>query len=131
MRGHKLLMALLASFMCAVVGMTAVAVAHAITAPSATTIRYREARGRFKGRVTSPRAKCQRRRHVVLMKQTATGARAVGHDRSNRYGRWRIAEPSASGTYRAVVRRRLYEKQDPFHSHLCQRAESVAITVDP
>lgn len=131
MRRHKVLMALLACWMCAAVGMTAVAVAHTVTAPSATTIRYREARGRFKGRVTSSRPKCERRRRVVLMRDTASGPRAVGRARSNRYGRWSISEPNASGTYRAVVRRRFYENQDPFHAHLCQRAQSAAITVDP
>ncbi|MFN2587011.1 MAG: hypothetical protein ABR613_02675 [Actinomycetota bacterium] len=107
----------------------AAAFAHAYSAPSATTLRYDEDDGRFRGRVDSPRRSCEEQRKVKLVKHTSSGNEVVGRTRSNAKGRWSIEQGNANGAYHAVVVRRNHTP--PGHIHQCQRGTSGTITVDP
>jgi hypothetical protein len=62
-------------------------------------------RGKFRGRVRSPRNACERRRSVVLKKVRPGPDRTVGRDRTNRRGVWRINKPNARGRFYARVQR--------------------------
>ncbi len=103
--------------------------AHEFAAASSTTIRYREATGVFRGRVTSSKGSCERRRKVKVVKETDSGSKVVGKDRSNRRGRWKVSVPNANGTYSAIVVRR--EQSYVGHVHICERGRSSTISVDP
>ncbi len=105
------------------------AAAHQYTAPSSTTIRYVENEGEFRGRVTSPRAACERNRKIKLVRESEEGRVVVGRDRSNRRGRWRIDQPNPNGVYRAIVVSR--SNVVPGHVHRCERGTSPSITIEP
>jgi hypothetical protein len=62
-------------------------------------------RGKFRGKVRSPRNACERRRTVVLKKRRPGPDRTVGRDRTNRKGVWRIRKPNARGRFYARVQR--------------------------
>jgi hypothetical protein len=102
---------------------------HAYSAPTATSLRYDEDSGRFKGRVESPRRQCEHGRTVKLLKHTGSGKEVVGETRSNTEGRWSIEEPTANGVYSARIVRR--ERTPVGHVHACQRGASGTVTVDP
>jgi hypothetical protein len=105
------------------------ALGHAYSAPSATSFRYDEDDGRFKGRVESPRRPCEGSRKIKLREHTDDGTEVVGRTRSNAEGRWSIEQPTANGVYSAVVVRR--ERTPTGHVHACQRGASGTVTVDP
>lgn len=120
----------MAWFAClAVAALAGAALAHAYSAPTATSIRYDEADGRFRGRVNSPRQACEARRKVKLMKQSNDGRKVVGRTLTNKNGRWSIRQSNANGVYSAVVVRR--ETALDGHVHQCQRGASGTVTVDP
>lgn len=108
-----------------------VAVAHETAATSATTFRYSEAQGKFQGRVTSPQDRCERNRVVKVLHETPQGMELVGKTTTNSDGSWRVGEPNANGVYRAVVVRRVSRNDQPRHIHICQRAESSTVSVNP
>jgi hypothetical protein len=62
-------------------------------------------RGKFRGKVRSPRNACERRRTVVLKKKRPGRDKTVGRDRTNRRGVWRINKPNARGRFYARVKR--------------------------
>jgi hypothetical protein len=62
-------------------------------------------RGKFRGKVRSPRNACERRRTVVLKKVRPGRDRTVGRDRTNLRGVWRINKPNATGRFYARVQR--------------------------
>lgn len=105
--------------------------AHKFEAATSTTIRYREGTARFRGRVSSTRERCIRRRVVKVVRETESGPVVVGKDRSGREGRWTVSEPNANGAYHAVVKRRFTSDPEGVHIHDCQRGVSATITVSP
>lgn len=105
--------------------------AHETAAASATTFRYSETRGKFQGRVSSSQDRCERNRIVKVMQETPQGLQFIGKDRTNSEGRWRVPEPNANGAFRAVVKRRITSRNEPRHVHICQRAESSTVSVNP
>ncbi len=124
---RRSLVALVLAAMAASLG--GLALAHAYSAPSSTTLRYDEDGGRFRGRVESPRRPCEQQRKVKLVRLTSDGREVVGRTRSNNRGRWSIEEANANGAYRAVVVKR--DRTPPGHVHNCQRGTSGTVTVDP
>ena len=112
-------------------GAASMAIAHETAAASATTFRYSEASGKFQGRVSSPQARCERNRVVKVSQETPQGLEFVGKTRTDSEGRWRVSEPNANGAYRAVVVRRVGRNDRPRHIHICQRAESSTVSVNP
>ncbi len=108
-----------------------VAQAHVYTAATSTTVRYVEADGKFKGRIDSNRPNCKGHGSSRLKRITPDGSKVVGSDVSGTRGRWRISEPNAAGTYRAVVRARDDQGGNATHNHQCLRAASGTVTVDP
>jgi hypothetical protein len=65
-------------------------------------------KGRFKGRVRSPVRNCKSGRKVVVKKVRRGRDPAVGKDRTNRKGAWRMPKRRAKGRFYAVAKKRRY-----------------------
>jgi hypothetical protein len=104
--------------------------AHTRRARSRVTIRYKGRLDRFQGRVVSRRARCERRRLVLLVKaRRGISDRVIDRDRTNRRGRWRIPRRRPRGRFYAIVVRRLSTTgygPGP-HRHICKRDRSRTI----
>lgn len=105
--------------------------AHETAAGSSTTFRYAEGQGKFQGRVVSSQARCERNRIVRVVEETPQGRELVGRDVTNSEGKWRVPGDNANGVYRAIVNRRVGRNDQPRHVHICERAESSTVTVNP
>jgi hypothetical protein len=102
---------------------------HVTADASAVSVRYIEDIESFKGRVSSTENDCVRGRTIKLFKETSDGRTLVGTTTTGRHGRFKLKEANANGTYRARVARR--ETGGMGHRHICQRAESGTVAVNP
>lgn len=106
------------------VGGAGLAVAHETTFRSTVTGDSRPGPGQrevtFFGEVTSPKAKCVKRRTVELY-DLRTVASKVGETESNADGEWEITAPTGRlrGTQYVQVRKKTLVKRDG-HRHKCK-----------
>jgi hypothetical protein len=74
-----------------------VASAHTVRFESEVTIEYSADPSTFFGTVSSPRVGCVPRRLVTLYEEAPGADTALGSDRTNQEGDWRIPEPLGDG----------------------------------
>ena len=94
--------------------------AHETTFPTRVTARYRPEV--FSGKVSSPRAACERRRFVQVV---SPGGHVWAIDTTDRRGRWRAksADDPPSAEYTVIVgERQLSSSQG--HRHICSDAST-------
>jgi hypothetical protein len=97
-------------------------------AESDVSIRYREEKERFAGRVTSHMRWCEKNRKVVLKKVRKGDDRRLAATQTNDEGRWRIDDVGVRGRVFAVARRK--ERTYGIDSRdICYRAKSKTIHV--
>ena len=102
--------------------------AHTFTANSTVSIRFHD--GKFKGRVRSPRERCEKRRLVKVFKARPNRPDVfIGDDRTNDDGFYRVDKPSGvSGKfYAAATRKETHHPNYPAQIHRCRRAISRII----
>lgn len=75
---------------------------------SSVSIRYDSDTASFRGRVRSPRPRCERGRKVTLKKERAGTDRALAATTTNRRGRWRIARADPKGSFYARAARKRF-----------------------
>jgi hypothetical protein len=105
-----------------------VASAHTVRFDSEVTIEYSADPSTFFGTVSSPRVGCVPRRLVTLYEEAPGADTALGSDRTNQEGDWRIPEPLGDGGifYARVARR---DMGGPGHDHICKAAKSDGLAI--
>ncbi|HZJ03273.1 MAG TPA: hypothetical protein VFE20_06285 [Thermoleophilia bacterium] len=102
--------------------------AHTFTANSTVSIRFHD--GKFKGRVRSPRERCEKRRLVKVYKARPNRPDVfIGEDRTNDNGFYRVRKPrGVKGKFYARATRKVTQHPNyPTQVHRCRRALSRVI----
>ena len=96
------------------------------TFDSRITIAYNGRRNVFTGRVTSESARCEAGRGVVVKKVKRGKDATVGKARTNRRGRYAVAERNAEGRYYSKVKRKQFAGRNN-RTIVCKPARSRTI----
>jgi hypothetical protein len=107
----------------AIVLVTDVAGAHKARFASVVTIHVSRSGG-FGGSVYSIKPRCEKHRLVKLVAETAGDDEAVGDDRTDSKGRWKVNITGSTGYYAHVTRKVLTR---PGHRHVCRGDRSRVI----
>lgn len=102
--------------------------AHTFTADSTISIRFEN--GKFRGRVRSPRERCEKRRLVKVYKARPNRPDVfIGEDRTNDNGFYRVRKPrGVKGKFYARATRKVTQHPNyPTQVHRCRRALSRVI----
>ena len=98
--------------------------AHTFTVNSTISIRFED--GKFKGRVRSPRPRCEKRLVKVFKARPDRPDIYIGQDRTDDEGRYVVPKPpGASGKFYARANKKFTGKYP--HRHRCRRALSRII----
>jgi hypothetical protein len=90
-----------------VVGVGGAAMADATTQQVKSHIKITEGRpDLFKGKVTSKRAACEKRRRVRLFYRAGKGDMIIGKARTDSHGRWSMPGTYEAGAYHVEVQRK-------------------------
>jgi hypothetical protein len=117
----------------AVAVLAVVAAAHTARYESTVTIHFQRGQGAqsdtFSGRVSSVKARCERKRQVNVRRRLEGPDLLVGMAITDRDGHWQLQTgPTAPGTYYAKAKRK-YLKRTTSHTHVCKPDISDDLTV--
>jgi hypothetical protein len=116
-------------------GLLAVGVAaHTSHTPSSLTINA--GAGYFYGNVTSPKEKCRPHRRVRVFRKRPGNDKLYGAEKSlggMNLGSYTVEESTAPdvGTYYAEIKKRDLRAGSDRHDHICGRATSNTVVVEP
>ena len=126
---RKLVIALVVALACLSIGAVSALAAHKFR--TRVTIHFVEGTtpygaDKFKGKVKSKKAKCERRRKVTVKRVQPGPDQVIGVDRSDGSGRWKVvvAGSAPSGQYFAVAKKRTLKS-----GAVCKKGKSDTVAV--
>ena len=96
------------------------------TYPTGVTIRYSDRSDEFRGAVESSARRCTQNRAVTVFRQRPGRDRAVGFDRTNSRGRYRVGYRGRNGRFYAVAAKKEFNDAEG-NRVICSRGRSRSI----